>query len=113
MASAVQPSEYVEELATILKEFAAIPGLRLTEADIRSRWWLTEAESGTILEYPTHQHWPDRPRLSRAVLPSQSFRVADWFEQQAQPPRPLGPPWSERVLVAAANRPDMESIRIR
>ena len=54
MASAVQPAEYVEELAAIiLKEFAAIPGLRLTEADIRSRWWLTEAESGTILEYLT------------------------------------------------------------
>ena len=51
MATAVQPAEDIEELAAIiLADFNAIPGLRLTEADIRSRYWLTEAESGTVLQ---------------------------------------------------------------
>ena len=43
---------YLEELASeIREEFDELPGLRLTEAQIRRRWLLTEEESAAAIEY--------------------------------------------------------------
>ena len=54
MATIVDHARFVEELgATIDAEFAEMPGLRLTEAQIRRRWLLSEAECTAVLDYLT------------------------------------------------------------
>ena len=54
MATIVQYVPFIEELgATIDAEFSGMPGLCLTEAQIRRRWLLSEAESAAVLEYLT------------------------------------------------------------
>ena len=58
MATIVQYVPFIEELGAMIDvEFSEMPGLCLTEAQIRRRWLLSEAESAAVLEYlTTAQH---------------------------------------------------------
>ena len=63
---------YLEELASeIREEYDELPGLRLTEAQIRRRWLLTEEESAAVIDYLVRTHYlVEQPGGCYALRPS-------------------------------------------
>lgn len=57
MATIVQYVPFLEQLGALIDaEFSEMPGLRLTEAQIRRRCLLSEGECAAVLEYLTTAH---------------------------------------------------------
>ena len=68
---------YLEELASeIREEYDELPGLRLTEAQIRRRWLLTEEESAAAIDYLVRTHFLVEEAGGQYVRPARNRRAA-------------------------------------